>query len=91
METKKQRQKVRIGKALRDAKDKTVAVAVERQMPHPRYGKRVRTTKKYQVHDAENTVRAGDTVEIVECRPISKLKKWRLRAVLERATLAMKG
>jgi small subunit ribosomal protein S17 len=81
-------QKMRTGKALRDAKDKTVSVLVERQMAHPRYGKLVRSTKKYLVHDPENTVRRGDVIEIIECRPLSKQKKWRLKSVIERATLA---
>lgn len=86
-ETKKHL-KVRTGKALRDAKEKTVSVEVERKMAHPRYGKLVRSTKKYLVHDPENTVRRGDVIEIIECRPISKQKKWRLKSVVERATLA---
>ena len=66
---------------------KTVTISVERTYKHRKYGKYVRKRKKYMAHDAEDTVRVGDQVEIVSTRPISKLKRWRVVRVLERAVL----
>ncbi len=65
--------------------DKTVTVAVERLTPHPLYGRVMRRTKKYKAHDEDNTCRAGDLVEITECRPLSRSKSWRVTRVLARA------
>lgn len=65
--------------------DKTVIVQVERKFLHPRYRKTVRMHKKYAAHDAENTCNIGDTVRIVECRPLSRSKRWMMEAVLTRA------
>ena len=64
------------GKALRDAKDKTVSVLVERRIKHPLYQKFVKQSKKYLAHDEQNTTKAGDTVRIREARPISKRKRF---------------
>jgi small subunit ribosomal protein S17 len=79
------RRKVREGVVVSDAMAATVVVAVVDQVRHPRYGKTVQRTKKLYVHDAENTARVGDRVRVVETRPLSKLKRWRLAEVTERA------
>jgi small subunit ribosomal protein S17 len=73
------------GRVVSNKMDKTVAVAVERKVKHPLYGKYMRRTSKYMAHDEENTCRQGDMVTIEECRPLSKSKSWRLVEVLERA------
>jgi small subunit ribosomal protein S17 len=65
--------------------DKTVVVAVQRTLRHPKYGKIVKRTKKYYAHDENNEAREGDRVLIAETRPLSKLKRWRVAEILERA------
>ena len=65
-----------IGKVASNNMDKTVVVAVERQLPHPLYGKRIKKTSKFYAHDPENKCQIGDIVRIRESRPISKLKRW---------------
>ena len=77
--------KVREGLVVSDGMDATVVVAVIERVRHPRYGKTVQRTKKLYVHDQENTAKVGDRVRIIETRPLSKLKRWRLAEVLERA------
>jgi small subunit ribosomal protein S17 len=77
--------KVRTGTVVSDKADKTVVVAVERWVMHPVYGKRVVRTKKYHAHDEQNAARAGDMVRIVETRPLSKLKRWRVLEIVSRA------
>ena len=77
--------KVREGLVVSDAMDATVVVAVIERVRHPRYGKTVQRTKKLYVHDQENTAKVGDRVRVIETRPLSKLKRWRLADVLERA------
>ena len=77
--------KVRLGTVVSDKMDKTVVVAVERRVQHPLYGKPVVRTKRYHAHDEENTARVGDTVRIMETRPLSKLKRWRIMEIVERA------
>ena len=77
--------KVREGLVVSDAMDATVVVAVVERVRHPRYGKTVQRTKKLYVHDQENTAKVGDRVRVIETRPLSKLKRWRLADVLERA------
>ena len=77
--------KVREGLVVSDAMDATVVVAVVERVRHPRYGKTVQRTKKLYVHDQENTAKIGDRVRVIETRPLSKLKRWRLAEVLERA------
>lgn len=75
--------KVLTGVVVSDKMDKTVSVLVERQFPHPLYGKVVRRSKKYLAHDEENAYKVGDVVEIVEARPVSKRKRWRVVRRLE--------
>ena len=79
------KRKRRTGKVVSDKMDKTIAVAVERSVPHPLYGRVVRRTKKLMAHDADNEARIGDTVEITETRPLSKRKNWRLTRIVGRA------
>ncbi len=76
--------KVRIGVVVSDRADKTVVVKVERRFPHPLYGKQVTRSKKYHAHDEANEYRVGDTVRIVETRPLSKTKRWRVLELIER-------
>ncbi|HCE84774.1 MAG: 30S ribosomal protein S17 [Bacteroidetes bacterium] len=77
--------KTRIGIITSDKMEKTITVAVERRVKHPLYGKFMKKTKKYHAHDEENTARIGDRVRIMETRPLSKSKRWRLVEVIERA------
>ena len=77
--------KVRTGTVLSDKMEKTVIVGVERRVAHPLYGKQVTRTKKYYAHDEEGQARQGDVVRIVETRPLSKTKRWRLVEVVEKA------
>jgi len=77
--------KERIGIVVSDKMDKTITVAVHRKEKHPIYGKFVKKTKKFTAHDEENTCNAGDTVKIMETRPLSKNKSWRLVEIIERA------
>ncbi len=77
--------KQKIGVVVSDKMDKTIAVMVERRLMHPIYGKFVKRTKKFFAHDEENTCKLGDKVRIMETRPLSKNKCWRLVEVLERA------
>jgi small subunit ribosomal protein S17 len=79
------RRKIREGVVVSDAMQATVVVAVVERVRHPRYGKTVQRTKKLYVHDAEDTAKVGDRVRVQETRPLSKLKRWRLTEVLERA------
>lgn len=79
------RRKTRVGTVLSDRMNKTVVVAVDRRRAHSLYGKGVVRTKKYHVHDEENDARPGDVVRIMETRPLSKTKRWRLLEILRRA------
>ncbi len=83
-ETRNQR-KVRQGVVVSDANDKTIVVVVEERKPHPIYGKMITTTKKYHAHDENNEAGNGDTVQIMETRPLSKMKRWRLSKIVEKA------
>jgi small subunit ribosomal protein S17 len=83
--TRPNRRKVREGVVVSDAMTATVVVAVVERVRHPRYGKTVQRTKKLYVHDAEDTAKVGDRVRVQETRPLSKLKRWRLTEVVERA------
>jgi small subunit ribosomal protein S17 len=76
--------KTRTGVVVSDKADKTVTVQVSRRFAHPLYGKQVAKTKKYQAHDEENQFIIGDTVRIVETRPLSKTKRWRVVELIER-------
>jgi small subunit ribosomal protein S17 len=77
--------KVRIGVVASSKMDKTVTVLIERKLKHPIYGKFVKKSKKFFVHDEKNECTEGDTVKITETRPISKNKSWRLVEILEKA------
>ena len=77
--------KERVGVVQSDKMDKTITVSVRRQMKHPMYGKYLERSSKFMVHDEENDANEGDTVRIMETRPISKNKRWRLVEILERA------
>jgi small subunit ribosomal protein S17 len=77
--------KVRVGTVLSDKMNKTVIVGVERRITHPLYGKKITRTKKYYAHDEGSVAHIGDTVRIVETRPLSKTKRWRVTEVLEQA------
>ena len=76
--------KSKIGRVVGDKMDKTIVVAIESFRRHPVYNKRVRRTRNFKVHDEANQAHAGDLVRIVESRPYSKQKRWRLEAILER-------
>lgn len=77
--------KERIGIVVSDKMDKSISVAIERQVKHPIYGKFIKKTSKLMAHDEENTARTGDVVRIMETRPLSKNKRWRLVDIVERA------
>lgn len=77
--------KIRVGVVVSDAADKTVTVEVPNASSHPRYDKIVRSSRKLHAHDADNDARTGDTVRIMETRPLSKLKRWRVVEIVERA------
>lgn len=77
--------KVRIGVVSSNKMDKTITVLIERKLKHPIYGKFVKKSKKFFVHDEKNECTEGDTVKITETRPISKNKSWRLVEVIEKA------
>lgn len=77
--------KTRIGLVVSNKMDKSIVVSVERKVKHPIYGKFVKKTTKFKAHDEENTCGIGDTVLIMETRPLSKTKNWRLVEILERA------
>jgi len=77
--------KVRRGVVVSDARDKTITVRVDGAKSHPRYGKIVRSSKKLHAHDEKNEAALGDLVELVECRPLSRQKRWRLVEVVEKA------
>ena len=78
------RRKVRQGVVAGDRADKTVTVMVERRFAHPLYGKQVKRTKKYHAHDEANEYRVGDKVSIMETRPLSRTKRWRVVELIER-------
>ena len=77
------RRKVRQGIVVSDKSDKTVVVKVERTVRHPLYGKVMRRSKRYQAHDEANAGKVGDVVRIMECRPMSRTKRWRLVEVVK--------
>ena len=87
MATRGQR-KTRVGRVVSDKMNKTVVVAVEGVVVHPLYGRRLRRTKKLYAHDAEGIAHAGDTVRVMETRPLSKTKRWRVVEVITRAETA---
>ena len=75
------------GRVVSDKVDKSIVVAIERQVKHPIYGKFIKRTTKLHVHDENNECAQGDTVEVRECRPLSKTKSWTLVRVVEKARL----
>ena len=77
--------KVRQGVVVSDANDKTIVVAVEERKPHHIYKKMITSTKKFHAHDENNEAGVGDTVQIMETRPLSKMKRWRLLKIVEKA------
>lgn len=78
-------QRTLVGRVVSDKMDKSVSVAIERQIKHPTYGKYIRRTTKVMAHDESNDCKTGDRVAISECRPVSKNKSWRVVNVVERA------
>ena len=85
MSEDKKVQRTVVGRVVSDKMDKTVSVAIERQIKHPTYGKYIRRTTKVLAHDESNECRAGDRVAISECRPMSKNKSWQVVNVVKRA------
>lgn len=81
----RKRRKLRTGVVVTDKMDKTVVVRIDRQVRHPLYGKIVRRSSKLAAHDEANDAHVGDTVRVMETRPISKTKRWRVVEVVERA------
>ena len=81
----RKRRKTLRGRVVSDKMQKSVVVAIERLMKHPLYGKRIKRTSRYTAHDETNDCREGDLVEIMETRPLSKTKRWRVTRVIERA------
>ena len=77
--------KIREGYVVSDKMDKTVVVIVEDRVKHPKYGKVIRRTKKYKAHDGENACGVGDRVRLMETRPLSTTKRWRVAEILEKA------
>ncbi|GAK43055.1 3S ribosomal protein S17 [Paenibacillus sp. TCA20] len=87
MSEERNARRVQIGKVVSDKMDKTIVVAVETYKKHDLYHKRIRYTKKFKAHDENNTAKIGDTVKIMETRPLSKDKNWRLVEVVEKAVI----
>jgi small subunit ribosomal protein S17 len=83
--TDRKRRKTRIGIVSSDKMIKTITVAVERKVKHPIYGKFLKKTTKFHAHDEQNTAGVGDVVRIMETRPLSKTKRWRLVEIIEKA------
>jgi len=77
--------KERVGEVVSAKMEKTIVVRVERRMPHPKYKQIIRLQKKFYAHDEEKKAKQGDTVRIIECRPLSRLKRWRLVEVVKQA------
>ncbi|GBC99256.1 30S ribosomal protein S17 [bacterium HR17] len=89
MERLRGRRKTFVGTVVSDKMDKTVVVAVDRLVRHPLYKKVIRRTSKFYAHDERNECRIGDIVEIVETRPLSKLKRWRVVRIVQRAKVPL--
>ena len=77
--------KIKVGVVTSNLMDKTITVSVERRLQHPIYGKFVKKSKKFHAHDEQNQCSIGDVVKIVESRPLSKMKRWRLVEIVEKA------
>lgn len=87
MSENRNRRKEVIGRVVSDKMEKTIVVAVETYKRHPLYGKRIRYTKKYKAHDENNQAKVGDLVRIMETRPLSKEKRWRLVEIVEESVM----
>ena len=85
MSEERNTRKVRQGIVVSDVNDKTIVVQVSERKPHPVYKKMMTTTKKFHAHDENNEAHIGDTVQIMETRPLSKKKRWRLTHIVEKA------
>lgn len=84
-ELKRNLRKERVGRVVSDKMDKSCVITVERKVKHPMYGKFMKKTSKLMVHDETNQCGIGDTIRVMETRPLSKNKRWRLVEILERA------
>lgn len=85
MSEKRNSRKVRQGVVVSKSGDKTCVVMIEERKPHPVYGKRITVTRKLHAHDERNETGIGDTVQVMETRPLSKMKRWRLLKIVEKA------
>ena len=83
--TERNLRKTRVGMVVSDKMDKTIVVAIQDNVKHPIYGKIIKRTLKVHAHDEENTCGIGDKVEIMETRPLSKTKRWRIVEIIEKA------
>lgn len=85
VETQRKQRRTRVGVVVSDKMDKTVVVAIDRMVRHELYGRRVRKTVKFQAHDENNECKTGDRVRVMETRPLSKDKNWRVIEIVEKA------
>jgi len=85
--SERNQRKVQVGKVVSDKMDKTIVVSVETYKKHSLYGKRMKYTKKFKAHDENNQAKIGDVVRIMETRPLSKDKRWRLVEIIEEAVI----
>ena len=85
MTDERNNRKVRQGVVVSDVNDKTIVVQITERKPHPIYGKMMTSTKKLHAHDENNEAHVGDTVSVMETRPLSKMKRWRLVEIVEKA------
>ena len=85
MNLQRGKRKVQLGMVTANKLDKTITVRIERRLPHPVYKKYVTLSEKFLAHDPENLCNVGDKVRIVECRPLSRRKKWRLLEIVEKS------
>jgi small subunit ribosomal protein S17 len=83
MSQRKSRRKVRIGKVVNDKMDKTIVVVVERRVKHPLYGRVIKHTSRFKAHDEGNNYHIGDRVKIMETRPLSRQKRWRVVEIIK--------
>ncbi|TVX84818.1 30S ribosomal protein S17 [Paenibacillus agilis] len=87
MSEQRNARKVQIGKVVSDKMDKTIVIAVETYKKHNLYHKRIKHTEKFKAHDENNEAKIGDTVKVMETRPLSKDKRWRLVEIVEKAVI----
>jgi small subunit ribosomal protein S17 len=85
-ETKRHLRKTREGRVCSDKADKTITVVIERRVRHPLYGKEIRLTSKVHAHDEDNRAKVGDVVRVMETRPLSRLKRWRLVDIISESS-----